>query len=171
MRSSRLFRGSLFFKNSSILMIWGCFTIASNLIRSMYCCSRHTMHANMVFSTHYILGSGGLLVCSVHVVIYYYAVCLKCYERTARLFFFIRRQLISNSRPNRSTILRVLFLLICRQCISNCNSSTLLKIVQVHVCIVFMSTLLHEDISFICMFRNKVIGMQSHKMVSGSIWQ
>ena len=50
MRSSRLFRVSLFLENGSILMIWGCFSIVSNVIRSNYCCRRHTMHGNMVFS-------------------------------------------------------------------------------------------------------------------------
>ena len=50
MRSSRLFRVSLFLENDSILMIWGCFSIVSNVIRSNYCCRRHTMHGNMVFS-------------------------------------------------------------------------------------------------------------------------
>ena len=42
MRSSRLFRVSLFLENGSILMIWGCFSIVSNVIRSNYCCRRHT---------------------------------------------------------------------------------------------------------------------------------
>ena len=50
MRSSRLCRVILFLKNGSILMIWGCFSIVSNVIRSNYCCRRHTMHGNMVFS-------------------------------------------------------------------------------------------------------------------------
>ena len=50
MRSSRLFRVSLFLENGSILMIWGCFSIVSNVIRSNYCCRRHTMHGNRVFS-------------------------------------------------------------------------------------------------------------------------
>ena len=50
MRSSRLLRVSLFLGNGSILMIWGCFSIVSNVIRSNYCCRRHTMHGNMVFS-------------------------------------------------------------------------------------------------------------------------
>ena len=50
MWSSRLFRVSLFLENASILMIWGCFSIVSNVIRSNYCCRRHTMHGNMVFS-------------------------------------------------------------------------------------------------------------------------
>ena len=49
MRSSRLFRVSLFLENGSILMIWGCFSIVSNVIRSNYCCRRHTMHGNIVF--------------------------------------------------------------------------------------------------------------------------
>ena len=39
MRSSRLFRVSLFLENGSILMIWGCFSIVSNVIRSNYCCT------------------------------------------------------------------------------------------------------------------------------------
>ena len=43
-RSSRLFKVSLFLENGSILMI------VSNVIRSNYCCRRHTMHGNMVFS-------------------------------------------------------------------------------------------------------------------------
>ena len=48
-------------------------SIASNIIRVNDGCTTHTMHGNMVFSTHYILGtpqqSGGLLVhvCSVKV--------------------------------------------------------------------------------------------------------
>ena len=54
MRSSRLFRVSLCLENGSILMIWGCFSIVSNVIRSNYCCRRHTMHGNMVFSRDYI---------------------------------------------------------------------------------------------------------------------
>ena len=68
MRSSRLFRVSLFLENGSILMIWGCFSIVSNVIRSNYCCIRHTMHGNMVFSSYYIFPtpqqSGCLLGCS-----------------------------------------------------------------------------------------------------------
>ena len=55
MWSSRLFRVSLFLENGSILMIWGCFSIVSNVIRSNYCCRRHTMHGNMVFSRDSIL--------------------------------------------------------------------------------------------------------------------
>ena len=54
MWSSRLFRVSLFLENASILMIWGCFSIVSNVIRSNYCCRRHTMHGNMVFSRDFI---------------------------------------------------------------------------------------------------------------------
>ena len=69
MRSSRLFRVSLFLENGSILMIWGCFSIVSNVIRSNYCCRRHTMHGNMVFSRDSIFPtpqqSGCLLACSV----------------------------------------------------------------------------------------------------------
>ena len=61
-----------FWKHSSRLVIWGCFSIVSNVIWYNYCCRRHTMHGNMVFSTHYILGtpqqSGGFLVCSDKVV-------------------------------------------------------------------------------------------------------
>ena len=68
MQSSRLFRVSLFLKNGSILMIWGCFSIVSNVIRSNYCCRRHTMHGNTVFSTDSILPtpqqSGCLLACN-----------------------------------------------------------------------------------------------------------
>ena len=70
MHLSRLFRRLLFWKHSSRLVIWGCFSIVSNVIWYNYCCRRHTMHGNMVFSTHYILGtpqqSGGFLVCSVN---------------------------------------------------------------------------------------------------------
>ena len=69
MWSSRLFRVSLFLENASILMIWGCFSIVSNVIRSKYCCRRHTMHGNMVFSRDSIFPtpqqSGCLCVCSV----------------------------------------------------------------------------------------------------------
>ena len=69
MRSSRLFRVSLFVENGSILMIWGCFSIVSNVIRSNYCCRRHTMHGNMVFSRDSIFPTpqqGGCIpVCSV----------------------------------------------------------------------------------------------------------
>ena len=69
MRSSRLFRVSLFLENGSILMIWGCFRIVSNVIRSHYCCRRHTMHGSMVFSRDSIFPtpqqSGCLYVCSV----------------------------------------------------------------------------------------------------------
>ena len=69
MRSSRLFRVSLFLENGSILMIWGCFSIVSNVIRYNYCCRRHTIHGNMVFSRDSIFPtpqqSGCLLVCSV----------------------------------------------------------------------------------------------------------
>ena len=69
MWSSRLFRVSLFLENASILMIWGCFSIVSNVIRSNYCCRRHTMHGNMVFSRDSIFPtpqqSGCLCVCSV----------------------------------------------------------------------------------------------------------
>ena len=54
-RSSKLFRGFLFLKHSSRLMIWECFCILSNLILFNYCCRRHTMHGNMVFCTHYLL--------------------------------------------------------------------------------------------------------------------
>ena len=68
MWSSRLFRVSLFLENASILMIWGCFSIVSNVIRSNYCCRRHTMHGNMVFSRDSIFPtpqqSGCLCVCS-----------------------------------------------------------------------------------------------------------
>ena len=75
MRSSRLFRVSLFWENGSILMIWGCFSIVSNVIRSNYCCRRHTMHGNMVFSRDSIFPtpqqSGCLLVCSVQFRIFY----------------------------------------------------------------------------------------------------
>ena len=39
----------LFLENAFILMIWGCFSIISNVIWSNYCCRRHTMHGNMVF--------------------------------------------------------------------------------------------------------------------------
>ena len=71
MHLSRLFRRLLFWKHSSRLVIWGCFSIVSNVIWYNYCCRRHTMHGNMVFSTHYILGtpqkSGGFLMCSVYV--------------------------------------------------------------------------------------------------------
>ena len=71
MRSSRLFRVSLFLENGSILMIWGYFSIVSNVIRSNYCCRRHTMHGNMVFSRDSIFPtpqqSGCLLECSVNV--------------------------------------------------------------------------------------------------------
>ena len=70
MWSSRLFRVSLFLENASILMIWGCFSIVSNVIRSKYCCRRHTMHGNMVFSRDSIFPtpqqSGCLCVCSVN---------------------------------------------------------------------------------------------------------
>ena len=70
MWSSRLFRVSLFSENVSILMIWGCFSIVSNVIRSNYCCRRHTMHGNMVFSRDSIFPtpqqSGCLCVCSVN---------------------------------------------------------------------------------------------------------
>ena len=69
MWSSRLFRVSLFLENASILMIWGCFSIVSNVIRSNYCCRRHTMHGNMVFSRESIFPtpqqSGCLCVCIV----------------------------------------------------------------------------------------------------------
>ena len=69
MWSSRLFRVSLFLENASILMIWGCFSIVSNVIRPNYCCRRHTMHGNMVFSRDSIFPtpqqSGCLCVCSV----------------------------------------------------------------------------------------------------------
>ena len=71
MWSSRLFRVSLFLENASILMIWGCFSIVSNVIRSNYCCRRHTMHGNMVFSRDSIFPtpqqSGCLCVCSVYI--------------------------------------------------------------------------------------------------------
>ena len=73
MRLSRLFRGLLFSKHSSRLVIWGCLSIVSNVIWYNYCCGRHTMHGNMLFSTHYILESGGFLVCSV---IYLLASCV-----------------------------------------------------------------------------------------------
>ena len=67
MWSSRLFRVSLFLENASILMIWGCFSIVSNVIWSNYCCRRHTMHGNMVFSRESIFPtpqqSGCLCVC------------------------------------------------------------------------------------------------------------
>ena len=70
MRSSRLFRVSLLLENGSILMIWECFSIVSNVILSNYCCRRHTMHGNMVFSRDYIFPtpqqSGCLFVCSVY---------------------------------------------------------------------------------------------------------
>ena len=76
MWSSRLFRVSLFLENASILMIWGCFSIVSNVIRSNYCCRRHTMHGNMVFSRESIFPtpqqSGCLCVCIVN---------LKCYRK------------------------------------------------------------------------------------------
>ena len=69
MWSSRLFRVSLFLENASIVMIWGCFSIVSNVIRSNYCCRRHTMHGNMVFSRESIFPtpqqSGCLCVCIV----------------------------------------------------------------------------------------------------------
>ena len=69
MWSSRLFRVSLFLEIASILMIWGCFSIVSNVIRSNYCCRRHTMHGNMVFSRESIFPtpqqSGCLCVCIV----------------------------------------------------------------------------------------------------------
>ena len=69
MRSSRLFRVSLFVENGSILMIWGCFSFVYNVIRSNYCCRRHTMHGNMVFSRDSIFPtpqqSGCSLACSV----------------------------------------------------------------------------------------------------------
>ena len=75
MWSSRLFRVSLFLENASILMIWGCFSIVSNVIRSNYCCRRHTMHGNMVFSRDSIFPtpqqSGCLCVCSVKVMLIY----------------------------------------------------------------------------------------------------
>ena len=68
MRSSRLFRVSLFLENGAILMIWGCFSMVSNVIRSNYCCTRHTMHGNMVFSRESIFPtpqqSGCLHACS-----------------------------------------------------------------------------------------------------------
>ena len=74
MRSSRLFRVSLFLENGSILMIWGCFSIVSNVIRSNYCCRRHTMHGNMVFSWDSIFPtpqqSWCLLECSAKTVIF-----------------------------------------------------------------------------------------------------
>ena len=73
MRLSRLFRALLFWKHSSRLVIWECFSIVYNLIWYNYCCRRHTMHGNMVFSTHYILGNpqqrGGFLVCCVNTII------------------------------------------------------------------------------------------------------
>ena len=72
MRSSRLFRVSLFLENGFILMIWRCFSIVSslsNVIRSNYCCRMHTMLGNMVFSRDYSFPtpqqSGCLLACSV----------------------------------------------------------------------------------------------------------
>ena len=75
MRSSRLFRVSLFLENGSILMIWGCFSIVSNVIRSNYCCRRHTMHGNMVFSRDSTFPtpqqSGCLLECSVNTIYFF----------------------------------------------------------------------------------------------------
>ena len=74
MLSSRFFRVSLFLENGSIFMIWGCFSIVSNVIRSNYCCRRHTMHGNMMFSRDSIFPtpqqSGCLFVCSVQDKIY-----------------------------------------------------------------------------------------------------
>ena len=70
MRSSILCRVCLFLENGSILMIWGCFSIVSNVIRSNYYCRRHTMHENMVFSRDYIFSTpqqcGCLLACNVN---------------------------------------------------------------------------------------------------------
>ena len=75
MWSSRLFRVSLFLENASILMIWGCFSIVSNVIRSNYCCRRHTMHGNMVFSRESIFPtpqqSGCLCVCIVNTQLFF----------------------------------------------------------------------------------------------------
>ena len=72
MRLSRLFRWLLFWKHSSRLVIWRCFSIVYNVIWYNYCRRRHTMHGNMLFSTHYILAtppqSGGFLVCSDNVI-------------------------------------------------------------------------------------------------------
>ena len=52
----RLFRGGGgIFKHSSRIMIWECVRIVSKVIRSKYCWRRHTMHGNIVFSTHYVL--------------------------------------------------------------------------------------------------------------------
>ena len=76
MRSSRLFRVSLLLEYGSILMIWGCFSIVSNVIRSNYCCRRHTMHGNMVFSRDSIFPtpqqSGCLHGCSVDCIFYHF---------------------------------------------------------------------------------------------------
>ena len=86
MRSSRLFRASLFLEKGSILMIWGCFSIVSNVIRSNYCCRRHTVHGNMVFSRDSIFPtpqqSGCLLGCSVD--------CISRHFRSIRNFFFTK---------------------------------------------------------------------------------
>ena len=87
MWSSRLFRVSLFLENASILMIWGCFSIVSNVIRSNYCCRRHTMHGNMVFSRESIFPtpqqSGCLCVCIVkpHYYFMYHCYCYRYHHR------------------------------------------------------------------------------------------
>ena len=81
MRLSRLFKGLLFWKHSSRLVIWDFFSIVSNVIWYTYYCIRHTMHGNMVFfCTHYITPqqSGGFLVCNVQ--INYYEISWKYYE-------------------------------------------------------------------------------------------
>ena len=50
---SILFRTLLFWKHSSRLVIWGCFSIISNIIWYNYGCRRHTMHGNGVFYALY----------------------------------------------------------------------------------------------------------------------
>ena len=58
MRSSRLFMWGLCFLLHCylLLMIQGCFIMVSNVIRSNYCFSGHTMFGNMVFAICYLLG-------------------------------------------------------------------------------------------------------------------
>ena len=58
-----LFRGFLFSKHSSRLMIWECFSIVSNVIRFNYGYTTHTIHSNMVFSTHYMYLCTALITC------------------------------------------------------------------------------------------------------------